>query len=124
MDIYIILYIMIKYSFMYLLKLFQVWQLKLPSVGSCDPLTYLPIVGGFYCCCLSTSLLAGTTGFSRPCCVLPVSVLESAIFQGDLVPFIGEWHWSCCFGSFQLTRQESIFVNTNLRIRVFVNVSI
>ena len=40
MSIYFILWVIIQYYFILLLKLFQPWPLRALSGGSCDPLTY------------------------------------------------------------------------------------
>lgn len=108
MDIHYILLVIIQYYFILLLKLFQLWPLGAPSVGSCVPLTCLhQCEGFFFCFCflLIISLLSDIKRCSRLIFYISITCPSPRISQKESVS--SSWEivleaqiWvlsSCCY---------------------------
>ena len=87
MGIYFVLWALIQYYFIFLLKLFQLWPLGTLPVGSCAPLTY-PLQCVLFCF-LITSLLSDTIRFSS--IILYISCHNPRINNFSKEPYSFYW---------------------------------
>ena len=99
--VYILHFVTVQYYFIFFLKLLQLWPLGDFLAGSSVPFIY-PHWCVCVCACMCVCVCACVCVFpsllyflvqkdtQSSSCTLPAPVLELAIFQGPLAPFIGK----------------------------------